>query len=307
MDLDNFEFRPLTDGLGFDKTADEVKRPARALSAPLIDRGLKKQPPRAVEKLALDPTVFKKDFELEDKDFVLPNKAPVSRSLKKMLDSLPPSVDFREDSRRELKMRAPLIPEKRIQTPVYRPTPETAPTPLIRNDFDVTLNNSLSQAFPKEEVSKRFYHQMVAPIPKFKEESASFASAIIDILIVVGLSSLFIVSLVAITKVDILRMLTSQQMGTRTMIEIGLLYAGVALFYFMISRGMFGSTLGDWAFDVQLGTEQERAHLMYPFQVLFRTLVILLTGVILVPLASLGFGKDIAYYFSGLKLYSRQY
>ena len=81
----------------------------------------------------------------------------------------------------------------------------------------------------------------------------------------------------------------------------------VILFYFMIARGMYGCTLGDWAFDVQLGSETERNHIMYPFQVLFRTFVIMITGIILIPVVSLGFGKDMAYYFSGLKLYSRQY
>ena len=305
MDLDNFEFRPLTDGLGFDKNTDEVKRTVKSRSV----EPKKTQAPEITmrNKSAVEPTVLKKSFELDGQDFELPNKAPVSRSLKKMLDSLPPSMDFREDKQRELKVKGPLAPENKIQAPLYRPTPETAPAPIIQNDFDVTLDNSLSQAFPKEEVSKRFYHQMVTPVPKFKEEAASFASAIIDFLIVLGLSSLFIVSLVAITKVDILHMLASSELGTRTIIEIGLLYSGVGLFYFMLARGMFGSTLGDWAFDVQLGTEQERSHLMYPFQVLFRTLVIMLTGVVIVPLASLGFGKDIAYYFSGLKLYSRQY
>jgi hypothetical protein len=173
--------------------------------------------------------------------------------------------------------------------------------------FDVTLNNSLSQAFPKVEVNKKFYHQMVTPVPKHQEIAISAASAIIDFTVVLGLASLFVVSLVAFTGVDIVMMLTNSQLSSRTMVELGILYCGVALFYFMLARGMFGCTLGDWAFDVQLGSEKERNHLMYPFQVLFRVLVIMVTGVVLVPLVSVGFGKDMAYYFSGLKLYRRQF
>ena len=33
MDIDNFEFRPLTDGLGFDKTTEESRRRPAASSS----------------------------------------------------------------------------------------------------------------------------------------------------------------------------------------------------------------------------------------------------------------------------------
>lgn len=287
MDLDNLEFRPITGGLGFDKTTE--------------DQGKKKL---QANILTEKPLFDKKEFQLADKDFELPNPAPVSRSLKKMLDSLPPSVDFREDKNRELKIQAPLGNKMPVESPMYQ---VPVVQPHTQTPFDVTLNNSLSQAFPKEEVSKRFYHQLVTPIPQYKEIAASFASAAIDALIVLGLSSLFVVSLVAITGVDIIGMLSNRALSFRMTMELGLLYFGVTLFYFMLSRGLFGSTLGDWAFDVQLGEETERKHIMYPFQVVFRTMIIMLTGVFIVPLVSIAFGKDIAYHFSGLKLYSRQY
>lgn len=285
MDIDNFEFRPLTGGLGFDKTTEESQ---------------KKMTVSSVEVKESTPALEKADFQIPEQDFAAPNQAPVSRSLKKMLDSLPPSVDFTEDKNRELNMRAPQTESLQQEVPVYQ-------SPVDQSQFDVTLDNSLSQAFPKEEVDKRFYHQKVTPIQQYQELTSSFASAAIDALIVLGLASLFVVSLVAITGVDIVAMLTSRELSGRTMMELGLLYAGVTLFYFMLSRGLFGSTLGDWAFDIQLGSEKERNHIMYPFQVIFRTFVILVTGVFIVPIVSLAFGKDMAYYFSGLKLYSRQY
>ncbi len=288
MDADNFEFRPLTKGLGFDKSTHK-NEVTPSLRRP-IDQDLIRE---------------KTKFSMPEQDFELPNNTPVSRSLKKMLDSLPPSVNFQEDKQRELKVARPQRPEA---TPFAPPAFE----PVIKasqatQDFDITLNNSLSQAFPKEEVSKRFYHQMVTPIPQYKEVTSSFASAMIDAMIVLGLASLFVVTLVAITQIDIIRMLTSQELSSRVLIELSLLYFGVTLFYFMLSRGLFGSTLGDWAFDVQLGSEQERRHLGYPLQVIFRTFMILVTGVVVLPILSFIFGKDLGYYFSGLKLYSRQY
>ncbi|MCB0378001.1 MAG: RDD family protein [Bdellovibrionales bacterium] len=289
MDLENFEFRPITKGLGFDKTTQEPKKETRAAAAPT-------QAPRPLTSPARQPLATPN------------NPTPVSRSLKKMLDSLPPSMDFKEDNQREKSFSPPVIrPVKTPSMPLEPQMPMASVTTTVGPGFDITLDNSLSQAFPKAELEKRFFHQTVTPQPQFKEVSASFASAILDGLIILGLSSLFVVALVAITKVDLISMVRNHHMGGKVAMELGLLYLGTTLLYFMLARGLWGSTLGDWAFDVQLGTEEERTHIMYPFQVLFRTFIIIATGIILIPLVSLGFGKDMAYNFSGLRLYCRQY
>lgn len=294
MDIENFDFRPLTNGLGFDKSIEEKKSSVTETAKPII-------------KPQLKPS-----HTFEEKKPELPNNAPVSRSLKKMLDSLPPSMDFKEDIIRENRFEAPRLPQKpEMDTPIV--VPETAfpkfenPTVAARTAFDVTLDNSIHHAFPKAELTKSFYHQTVTPQPQYKEVTTSFASALLDALIVFALSSLFVVSLVAITQVDIINMIRNHNMGTKVAIEVTLLFFGTSLFYYMLSRGLFGSTLGDWAFDVQLGLEKDRMHIMYPFQVIFRTLIIIATGIVTIPILSTAFGKDLAYYFSGLKLYCRQY
>ncbi|MCJ8276453.1 MAG: hypothetical protein MJK18_06405, partial [Bdellovibrionales bacterium] len=257
MDIENFEFRPLTKGLGFDKTTEESQRDMTPL---------KPRPP--VQK----PVERKVEVS---------NSAPVSRSLKKMLDSLPPSMDFKEDVKREQRFEIPKKPEPKVEAKAPIEIPETAfpkfeqPVQEVRENFDITLDNSLSQAFPKAELNKTFYHQTVTPKEQFKEVTSSFASAMIDGLMVMALSALFIVSLVAITQIDLINMVQNHNMGMKVAIEITALFFGTSLVYYMLSRGMFGSTLGDWAFDVQLGSEQERLHLMYPFQVIFRTFIII--------------------------------
>ena len=337
-DSNNFKFRPLTQGLGFDKSLPKKQNPKQhipikqhipkrqnVVSSNFLNPVVRKNQIPDRKPLVTDhPTVLKKtNFEIPDKDFTnssklelekisdkepktfihqspetfnqeLPNPTPVSRSLKKMLESLPPSTDFKEDKKTDL--------DRKPSVPIHKEIPTEQ-----EQNFDITLDNSLSKAFPREEVVKPFYHQKIAPVLQYKETSSSFASAIIDSLIIIGLSSLFVVSLVAITKVDIITMLTTPGSSTRVVLELVLLSMGVTLFYFMLARGLFGSTLGDWAFDIQLGSEKERAHILYPFQVIFRVLVIMVTGIFIIPVVSAAFGKDIAYYFSGLRLYCRQY
>ena len=67
MDMDNFEFRPLTNGLGFDKTIEEKKAKITEPAKPII-------------KPQLKPSHF-----FEEKKPEIPNPAPVSRSLKKIV------------------------------------------------------------------------------------------------------------------------------------------------------------------------------------------------------------------------------
>ena len=122
-----------------------------------------------------------------------------------------------------------------------------------------------------------------------------------------GVTALFVVGLILLTDIDLVKLVRTPDVMARTGLEILALYVGVTAVYFMIARSLCGSTLGDWAFDVQLGSEKQRLHIMYPFQVFFRTVVVLVTGIVIVPLISMGFGKDIAEKFSGLKLYLRQY
>lgn len=282
MSIEDFDFKPMTEGLGFDKKAEEVKHETIQR---VIEKPLQKTEKTAVEK-------------------PLPNPTTVSRSLQKMLDSLPPSLDFVEDKERDQGFH-PATPEP--QKPAA-PQPQKPPVVAKASaGFDITLNNSIAKAFPKAELDKKFFHQTVIPQPQFREVSASVTSSILDSLIVFGLTSIFVVFLVLLTGIDLVQMIQSQQMGARVAFEVVALYFGTMLIYFMVSRSLWGSTLGDWAFDIQLGEAKQRLHIMYPFQVLFRQLIILLTGVFIVPILSLAFGKDMAFHFSGLKLYSKQY
>jgi|GEM_PF-2459262 len=326
---DDFDFKPMTAGLGFDKKAEEVKH--SLIQTAIASKPLGMKSIKAVDLLE----------DVEETE----TTAPVSRSLQKMLDSLPPSMDFINDVDRTQGLRAPEPPkvampparmpepEKRYPAtrhpetrypensrrpvephrpaaPVQRSTPEpTEPmiAPRVPQNFDVTLNNSIANAFPRVEFQKSFFHKTVTPQKQFREVPASFASALIDGIVTLGITALFVVGIILLTDINLVKLLRTDAIMLRTGLEILGLYFGVTAVYYMISRSLCGSSLGDWAFDIQLGSEDQRMHMMYPLQVFFRVVVVLLSGIILVPLISIGFGKDIAEKFSGLKLYARQY
>lgn len=75
--------------------------------------------------------------------------------------------------------------------------------------------------------------------------------------------------------------------------------------YSIVSRGFWGSTLGEWTFDYQLGNNEQINRATYIFKVLWRNFCIVCTGIVTIPLLSLIFKKDIASKLCGLKLYHR--
>lgn len=74
--------------------------------------------------------------------------------------------------------------------------------------------------------------------------------------------------------------------------------------YLVLLRTFAGCTLGEKTCHIRLGLYQERFLLSYPFRVIYRTLLILITGVILLPILSWFFEKDLAGEVTDLKIIS---
>ena len=84
-----------------------------------------------------------------------------------------------------------------------------------------------------------------------------------------------------------------------------MLFVVVLQIYVVTSRSLFGCTLGEWTFDCQMGTDPQQKDGYYPMQVLWRSLLTIGTGVILIPLLSFISRRDLARYLTGLQLYRR--
>jgi len=74
--------------------------------------------------------------------------------------------------------------------------------------------------------------------------------------------------------------------------------------YFIATRALVGASVGEWTCSLRLGQPSERLNDTYITRLLVRTTIGLTTGIILLPLLSLVFKKDISGFLSGLKLYS---
>lgn len=143
----------------------------------------------------------------------------------------------------------------------------------------------------------------VTPASSNRTANVILPAIIFDAFVVLGLSCLFSFVVLVVAQLDplvILRMSVSDPMTT---IAVGVLVFSVQQLYTIISRSFFGGTMGEWAFEAELGTQDQQASAFYPLQVLLRSLLISLTGYITLPIASLILRNDIAGQITGLKLY----
>jgi hypothetical protein len=306
MEMDDFDFKPITKGLGFDKKAEETK-PTPSPIPPSLSFTEKVEAP-------VKPEVFEKSIDWNM------NPPKTSRMISDMLSSLPPAMDFSPE--------LPTKPaESKVQMPIGRADYMPAPAPTTgynksldipkvnpedpdltkEGRMDVSLNNTLEKAFPKVGFRRPFFHQTVEVQPQYTPVTSSFTSAILDLLVISGLTALMLVGIILLTKVDLIAVIMHTSAPLSVWLEIGAIFFGVYTLYYMCTRGLWGNTLGDWAFDIQLGLEEERMQWYYPAQVVFRMTVIALTGFVIFPLISFLFKKDLGYWISGLRLYSRNY
>lgn len=304
MEMDDFDFKPITKGLGFDKKAEETK-PTPSPIPPSLTFNEKIEAP-------VKPEVFEKSIDWNM------NPPKTSRMISDMLNSLPPAMEFAPETVKPTESKVQMPIGRADYMPAAPPMGYTKPLDLPQINpedpelnkegrMDVSLNNTLEKAFPKVGFRRPFFHQTVEVQPQYTPVTSSFTSAFLDLMVIAGLTALMLVGIILLTKVDLIAVIMHTSAPMSVWLEIGAIFFGVYTLYYMCTRGLWGNTLGDWAFDIQLGLEEERLQWFYPAQVVFRMTVIALTGFVIFPLISFLFKKDLAYWISGLRLYSRNY
>jgi hypothetical protein len=307
--FEEFEFQPLTEGLGFHKKAagSQLSTKSSAQSA--------------APASAHAPTQAK------------------SQSISELMASLPPSLDFL-DQKTDLTRDPAAADRPKIFQPIareeFKPTSGSAPGstggPVIGNvlpqagskaaGFSLTptaatiavpttssvsspyrdrMSESFAKSFPRgaKSAAKDTSTQDLVAVP------ASISAGIVDAMMIAGIATVLLVCILQITKINLIGMLSNAQTDGPTQMNLVLLAISVYHLYMLVSRAFFGASLGEWAFELQLGKNGEQTQPMYPIQVMVRSMVMMFTGFILLPLLSLVFNRDLAKYATGLQLYRR--
>lgn len=136
--------------------------------------------------------------------------------------------------------------------------------------------------------------------------AASWPASIFDSTMVLGLTLIFSAVVFAITGIDMANLMDIlESEGTAQLGSLILLFA-IFEIYTVACRTFFGRTVGESMFQCRLGTEADQERILYPLQVAWRSLVIALTGFIILPALSTFLDQDLAGLLSGLSLYSEK-
>jgi hypothetical protein len=358
--FEEFEFKPLTEGLGFHKKAEKIKNDIKTsnLGEERTNKpSIPEVPPRSI--------LFNESAAPFDQ---APRTA--SQSISDLIASLPPSLDFldgkqdlsegeraplaidRQSDRHIDRRRGELEPERAMDRPQifqplaqretvktqaptpaapiadpvignFLPTPGTkaggstvasniqavpamaAPLKAKNASYGTSIEAGFERAFPRADqstakTSKRQTRQLT-----FVPAPMDFAAAILDAMVVCGLSTIMLVCILAITKINLIGMLGNAQTDLATQFHLALLFFAVLQMYMLITRSFFTATLGEWAFDLQLGTDETQKRALFPVLVAWRSIFMSMTGLVLIPALSFLFRRDLAKYVTGLQLYRR--
>lgn len=284
--FEEFEMRPITEGLGFHKKALKTKKEVRKpdLAQEVLGSQTPGTPPQALLENMASPRISEP----------LPREGWPSKRNELNLEFID-----RDANPEILKM--------------------------MGGDPEITIDS----IFPKEEVQRKrssrgqekssvtpedFLPQLgvrrgSADSPggkKLMESPIAIPALVVDGLLVVALSMIFLVCLLLVTKsnLDFIASQLDSQFALQASLYLLVGFIGVS--YFSLSRSVIGQTLGEWAFEYQVGDDTEQVSRRYPLQILGRSLIILATGIITLPLLSLILRRDLTSYLIGVKLYQRQ-
>lgn len=245
--FDEFEFKPLTEGLGFHKKSSENIR-------------------------TFEPAKRDKGLSLLD-EVTAPNSLtlPLPRKSRHKIENF--NGGFEEPT-----------------------TASTAVDDILKNlqknrHFDIE-NTTASLKNPKT-------------TEEFKPAIWNFSSTFLDSMLVLAASLLCMIILLMITHVDLVANLTKPDDGGMIYLATAGLFFTVTFIYMLINRVFLGCTPGEWAFDQRIGKPEQLTQVSYTFRVAARTLLVMFTGFIILPIASLITGKDIAGIITGASLFKK--
>lgn len=297
--FEEFEFKPLSEGLGFHRKAEQIKTSIADTRLGDMQSGriIPDRPSMMTEPAAAKPAA-----------------TPASDSISKLMANLPPmktsSLDFVEEKKTPISKTT-----KQVASELTRPMAAATAAPIVsdrgfrQSEFQKSLEESFSKAFPQPTVRKTKVNTARTQTAAAVETSltpmaANLSSAIVDALTVAGISILCLVILLTITHADLFGLLNNAQTDNITQVNLVLLFLSTLQLYMLVARSFLGLTLGEWAFDTQLGSTADQTRASYPLKVAWRTLLITGTAFVL-PLISMIARQDILRPLTGLQLFGR--
>lgn len=271
--LEEFEFKPLTEGLGFHRKKIDLGQEMK--KSGVVKNTIVNDPPPAPRGLNPDQKILKSPLPTKAASAV--NSAMVSSSQSGDLHSTKSKKDVIDD----------LVQSFRKPNETFEEGPQKSMVILPENNLE---KSSVSPSASKTQSVWVLSGWDIAPF-------------LIDLMMVLSLFLFGMIVSLYVTKVDVYEFLFNPANGIEEYITIPAILFSMIMSYTLITRIFINGTLGEKVFDMQLGSPEDTRKFSYSIKVMLRMFVVVCTGFIILPFLSLIFRRDLAGKISRLSLY----
>jgi hypothetical protein len=296
--FDEFEFKPLTDGLGFHKKKSTGQKFNKEEETFTSKKFIKDQGLSLLDEVNVNPL-----------STPLPRKK-INPGLGKISinQNAESNFDINSDS-------SPTNPVDDILKTLqknrrFNIEEESNGNKALSNS--VTTSTILNSTKPLQQISsfksatKTMAKTTELIAPKAKESSKAlswtFESSLLDAMLITAASILCMIILLVITKTDLIGNLTHPDDNGMIYLSTLGMFAVVSFIYLSVNRIFLGYTPGEWAFDERIGNPEDLNSKSYSIKIIARSALVVLTGFILLPIISMLFRKDIAGQITGARI-----
>jgi len=272
--FDEFEFKPLTEGLGFHKKGASTKKVEFKGSHLTFDT--------SSDISTNNKSVVDLDHLTTRSTSLLARPSSQNFNLQ---SPLPRAEDHSQQ--RKTTISVPTIEDDSITKA------QTAVNEILK-----TLNQKKQQ---EESLLKN--KRKVSWINSAPSLSAGF----LDTMLIMALFLLSLISMLVITKIDLIANINNPDPQNLIYWAALSLLASVQIIYFVSCRAFLGCTPGEWAFDQRCGSEVQMATTSYVVRVFARATYNVVTGFFILPIISNIFGFDILAKLTGVQLQTQKY
>lgn len=262
--FDEFEFKPLTSGLGFHKESTSTK--------------------------ASTPSVTPKvEFKNSHLTF---DTAPTTASTSTNVGT-PAGFNLNSPLPRAATTTAPATARKAM---INVPTIEDDSISKAQTAVNEILKN-LNQKKQQEEALARSNRrpEWIAAVP-------SISAGFLDTMLIAAFFLLSLIAMLAITKIDLIANISNPDPQYLIYWATLSLLGGIQIIYYVACRAFLGCTPGEWAFDQRCGNELQQASSTYVLRVAARSVINVATGFVLMTLISLILRFDVLAAVTGTQI-----
>jgi hypothetical protein len=251
--FEEFEFKPLTEGLGFHNNQPKATPVAQAPAA------------QAAASTKLN------ELNFADLDFV----APEARV--QIQNPLPRARDTNSESSIQAR--------KEMHDDTSAKVDEILRTLGERKKFDFTETRP-----------------QAAAVATWSESRPELSATLLDGMLIFASYLASLIILLMVTKIDLFANLVYPDSDRAVFIGLGVLLGGISWIYLVANRIFMGYTPGEWVFDQRLGRPEALGTSNYSLLVAARSLLVVASGFVLLPLASWILQRDVVGKALGLPL-----